>query len=159
MMSYFLQVDGIEGDATEEAHATWFSVSQFTWMASQFAHQNAGTGAGVGKVSLRPLQCTMAVGASTPLLLTQCASGRHIAVAVLEVVSAGASPATTMRWELGDVLLSSMEIDAATDAPAPSLRLELDYRSLRMTTFTQDDTGGLGQSVTGGWDASRNAPL
>ena len=158
-MSYFLQMDGIEGDATEEAHAKWFSVTQFTWMASQSGQLSVGGGAAVGKTMLRPLQCTTTVSASTPLLLTQCASGRHIAAAVFEVVSDSASPRTTMRWELGDVLLSSMGIDAATDAPAPSLRLELDYRSLRMTTFAQDATGGLGQAVTGGWDAARNAPL
>ena len=106
-MSYFLHVDGINGDATDDGHKGWFTVTGMSWGVIQSVSPNGsggpGSGAGVGKATVQPIEVTMPSSLSTPLLFAHCAQGRRIDAATLEVWGAGDAPALVARWQLDHV--------------------------------------------------------
>jgi type VI secretion system secreted protein Hcp len=157
-MSFFLKLDGINGDAIERGHENWFTITGVSWGASSSAAA-VGGGAAVGKATLEPVVFRTLVSANTPELLVRCASGLHIAQAQFEAVRDIERPTVALSWTFSDVLISSLQLTGTGGDPALDQSFSLSYRQIRMTTFTQDPNGGQGTEVTAGWDVATGTRL
>src|SRR6188474_1645634 len=82
-MTFFLHIDGIDGDSVDQAHHRWHDVSGFSWGAAQSATTTGG-GGGAGRPTLQPLIFSTPFTAALPLLFEACVTGRAIPKAVLE---------------------------------------------------------------------------
>jgi type VI secretion system secreted protein Hcp len=156
-MTYFLQLDGIAGEATDRGHEGWFTAEDLRWSMTQAA-QGRGGGAGAGRADLQPVVVTGFAETNWPLLLVAAASGRHVATAAIEHVADGERPMARLRLDLTDVPISALAIDGADGAPVRQT-LSLGYGTITATTFGQDARGSAVTGATGGWDLRRNAPL
>ncbi|MDR2663889.1 MAG: type VI secretion system tube protein Hcp [Treponema sp.] len=81
--TYFLQLEGIEGQASDSAHDKWLELISFSHGASQnVSIQRGGDVAGRGQ--FEPFIVTHAVDKATPKLQLYCMSGAKIGKAVLQ---------------------------------------------------------------------------
>jgi type VI secretion system secreted protein Hcp len=80
---YFLQLDGIEGQASDKAHDKWVELISFSHGGSQnVSIQRAGDVAGRGQ--FLPFSFVHAVDKATPKLQLYCMNGSKISKAVLQ---------------------------------------------------------------------------
>jgi type VI secretion system secreted protein Hcp len=89
-IDYLLDIDGIKGESQDDTYPGAIEVTSFTWGA---ANTGAAAGGGsAGKVSFHDLQfSTSSLGKASPKLFLACATGQHIAEAVLHVRKADPS--------------------------------------------------------------------
>ncbi len=154
-MDMFLEIDGIPGEATEKGHEHWIPVLSVDWGVSQAIAAHHGGGGGAGKAEFRPAAFMAWTSAATPLLFEACASGRHIADARFEALRAGDRPMVFVRWDLEDILVTTLGMSGGTPIAGS---FELSYRRIRVTTYAQDPKGGPGTATARGWDLAANRP-
>ena len=73
-MTYFLHIDGIDGESVDQAHRKWHEVSDFSWGLTQSATPTGG-GGGAGRPTLQPLIFSTPFTAALPLLFDACVTG------------------------------------------------------------------------------------
>ena len=114
-VDYFLKIDGISGESTDEAHKGEIEVESFSWGVSQTTTR-LGSGAGAGRAVFQDLHFTTSVSKASPVLFQKCATGQHLKEAVLTCRKAGGEQREEfLKITLSDVLVSSYQ--AAGSAP------------------------------------------
>ena len=81
----FLKIEGVEGESTDKSHQGEIDILSWSWGMSQSGTTHMGGGGGSGKVSVQDLSLTKYIDKSSTVLLTHCATGKHIPKAVLTV--------------------------------------------------------------------------
>ena len=153
-MTYFLHLDGIDGDSLDRAHPKWHEVSDFSWGVAQSATPTGG-GGGAGRPTLQPLIFSTPFTAAVPTLFDACVTGRAIPKAVLEAAKHGAqTPVTYLKIELEDVRVSSLSL-AGSGGELPTESFALTYRRLTVTASTVDAAGRPASTTTASWDGTR----
>ena len=108
----FLNIEGIQGEATDQNHLGWIEISSFSWGVSNPGSNSAGGGGGSGKSSFQDLHCESRTSKASPNLMLACAIGKHIGSAVLSVSNPAAptgSVSEFMKLTLEDCLISSYQ--------------------------------------------------
>src|SRR5688500_6883028 len=100
---YLLEIDGIKGESKDDKHKGAIEIESFSWGANQTATGAAGGGLGSGKVSMRDISFSTRVNKASPLLMLQCATGKHIKKAVLFVRKSGSDQQEYMTLTLTDI--------------------------------------------------------
>jgi len=155
-MTYFLHIDGIDGESVDQAHHKWHEVSDFSWGLTQSATPTGG-GGGAGRPTLQPLIFSTPFTAALPLLFDACVTGRAIPKAVLEATKDSArAPLTYLKIELEEVRVSSLSL-AGTEGNQPVESFALTYRRITVTSSTVDAAGRPAQTATASWDGTRGA--
>jgi type VI secretion system Hcp family effector len=81
--TYFLQLEGIEGQAADEAHDKWLELISFAHGVSQnVSIQRGGDVAGRGE--FKPVTFVHAIDKATPKIQLYCMNGNKIGKAVLQ---------------------------------------------------------------------------
>ncbi len=70
-VDYFLELDGINGEAQDKTHKDKIDVLSWSWGCSQSGTTHMGGGWGAGKAHFQDLAITKFVDKSTPVLLQQ----------------------------------------------------------------------------------------
>lgn len=104
--SIFLQVSGLQGDATEGQ-----PVFAYSFGVSNSAVVSGGGGMSAGKANFQDLHVTMQTGKMSTALFTAVATGLHIAKVELKVFDQ--SRKLTLLFTLEDVLITSYQQGAA----------------------------------------------
>jgi len=151
--TYYLQIDGIQGESTERDHRDWIDVGSFYWGITNSAAvgDRGPRGAAVGS----PLSWTQNLDRSVPQLFGGVASGKHYKDAKLEVQSIGESPAVFFKMDFRTVALTSLNLTGTGDAIRVASALV--YEMLTMSYRPQNPDGSLGGWVTGSFDFSKAA--
>src|SRR5688500_16372886 len=89
VVDYFLKVDSIEGESTDDKHKNEIDVESWSWGETNSGTHATGGGGGAGKVSMQDFNFTMRVCKATPKLMLACANGQHIKEATLTCRKAG----------------------------------------------------------------------
>ena len=126
-VDYFLKLDGIEGESTDNKHAKEIDVDAWSWGESQTGSGAQGGGGGTGKVSMQDFSFVMKFNKASPKLMLACATGKHIKSARLAVRKAGQGQQDYLTFTFTDVLVSSFQ----TGGTEASGLLPLDHVSLR----------------------------
>lgn len=163
-MDMFLRIDGIPGEGTHKGHENWIPVLAADWGVSQAvatAHgggAGAGAGAGAGKAEFRPAMFTAWASGASPLLFEACVSGRRTPSATFEAVRSGDRPTVAVRWDFEEVLVTTLGMSRGEGSPTLVDSFALNYRRLRLTTYSLDPRGGAGSATARGWDLAANRP-
>ena len=126
-VDYFLKLDGIEGESTDNKHAKEIDVDAWSWGESQTGAAVPGGGGGAGKVSMQDFSFVMKFNKASPKVMLACATGTHIKSARLAVRKAGQGQQDYLTFTFTDVLVSSFQ----TGGSEASGLLPLDHVSLR----------------------------
>jgi type VI protein secretion system component Hcp len=147
--SYFLALDGVQGDSLNSTYKGWFEVSNFDIDLTAAA-------ASAGTAAFSPLTLTLDSNSGLAPLLALAATGEHLNGATLVGVTDGVGQPKVYQLDLADVLVANVEhhADAITEV-GPTLTL--DYGKIELETFAPDGAGGVVPEGQFGFDLAANA--
>jgi type VI secretion system secreted protein Hcp len=154
-VDYFLKLTGIEGESTDSTHAKEIQLESWSWGESNSGSSSLGGGAGAGKVSMNDFNVAKRLDKASPLLLEQCANGKHIAEAKLTCRKQGEKPLEYLIVTMTDLIISSYQVGAGGD-DIPIDQVSFNFASIKFEYKEQDAKGVAKASTKGGWDVKQN---
>jgi type VI secretion system secreted protein Hcp len=155
--SVFLKLGDIKGESTAVGHEGEIEILSWSWGASNPA--TIGTTSGglsAGRVAIADLSLMKLLDSATPKLFELVTRGAHTPKAVLIVRKEGDRPFDYLRITLEDVLVSSLQLSAATDRPSESVSLS--FGKVTVEYRPQLPTGAAGSWVPASWDLRTLTP-
>jgi len=156
-VDFFLKIDGIEGESTDDKHKKEIDVESWSWGESNGGTFSAGGGGGAGKVSMQDFNFVMKMNKATPKLMLACASGEHIKSAVLVCRKAGKEQQEYLKITLSDILVSSYQTGGSSGSKVvPMDQISLNFAKVEFEYKPQKADGTLDAPAKAGWDLKAN---
>jgi len=157
--SWFLKIDGIEGESTDIAHKSEIDVQAWSWGVTH-PSSSPGSGGGVGKAAFQDLHFVARISKASPKLFLSCATGTHHKLAALSGTrTAGKGKSTDfLKYKLSDVQVTSVQHSGSESEP-PMDQFSLSYRTFEISYSPQTPSGALGPAVTAGFDLQHNKKI
>jgi len=129
---FFLKIDGIDGESTDDRHKGEIDIQSFSWGMSNSASFSSGGGGGAGKVSLQDFHFTRRIDKASPKLMLACATGNHIPSAVLVCRKAGGTgePVEYYKITMIDILVSSVISGGGSGDVVPVESVSLNFAKI-----------------------------
>jgi type VI secretion system secreted protein Hcp len=158
LVDFFLKIDSIEGESTDDKHKNEIDVISWEWGETNNAHALGG-GSGAGKVQMQDFNFTMKFNKASPKLALACATGQHLKSAILTSRKAGGDQQEYLVITFSDVMVSSYKTDGTADSAVPDDHIALNFSSIKMDYKIQKPDGSLSPGATMGYDARLNKKL
>lgn len=154
----FLKIDGIKGESTDRSHPDEIVVLSFAWGVTQAGSPGGGGGGGAGKASFQDFHFNSVVHKGSPLLAASCATGKHLASALLSLRASGQKAFDFLKIKLEDVLVSSYE-PSYGGGEKPNDEVSLNFARIRFDYQVQKADGSPGDLSHFGFDVKQNKPV
>lgn len=155
----FVQIDGIEGESTDDKHKNWIEVLSYGFGANQTAGSAASTGgsrAG-GRVELSDFAITKVLDKASPKIFVGCCTGKSYDKVTVQVCRATGEKEVYMEYLLEDVLITNYNPSGSSSGSIPSESVMFNPAKITLTyTAFDHDTGVSAGSVTGNWSQEAN---
>jgi len=151
-VDYFLKIDGIQGESMDSKHKNEIDLESWSWGETQTGVSATGGGGGAGKVSMQDFHFVMRVNKSSPKLFVACASGQHIASALLTCRKAGKEQQEYLTWTFTDLLISSYQTGGSGGQDVPVDQISFNFAKIEVSYKEQNKDGTLGGAVKAGYD-------
>jgi type VI secretion system secreted protein Hcp len=141
-VDYFLKIDGIDGESTDERHKGQIEVLSWSVGASRDATSK-------NKPCVRDITITKVLDKATPILFVNAVSGMTIPNATLVARKSAAGAAGGQEYfvmTLKDVVVTSVQDGGSTEG-TPVEQISLAFGSLTLQYKPQRDDGSLGPAV------------
>jgi type VI secretion system secreted protein Hcp len=163
-VDYFLRIEGVEGESTDERYEGWIELTSFSWGESlpglqQSAGAAAGGGGGAGKVVFQDFHFSKRLSKATPKLMLACASGQHLPEALLVMRRAGRDQQEYLRYKFSDVVVSSYPTSGGVEGSEPTDEVSLSFGRFEIEYRPQNVDGTLAEPIRAGWDVRANTAL
>jgi len=140
IVDYFLKIEGIPGDSTDDKHRNEIDVLSFGFEVSR---REKG-----GRPRVEDFRFVKTVDTATPLLFDAACQGESIRSAVMTGRKAGKGQQEFMRFTFEDVIVSSVQPTGTAGSDAlPMEQVTLDFRSVEIEVRRQLPDGSLGPPV------------
>jgi len=138
----YIQITGIDGEATDKDHKDWIEVLSFSMGMADPGGGAIGATRRRGDVVMEDIVVVKELDKSSPKLMEKCAMGGVIPSLVLEVCGgSGESPFTYYKYELENVMVTSFYCGGSTDEGVPVETITLNYEEITVT-YTETDSAG-----------------
>lgn len=144
-VDYFLKIDGIDGESTDDKHKNEIDIESWSWGVSPTSPSAAGRA--TSRPCVSPISFTKLLDKATPQLMVNAASGMVIPKATLTARKAGEGQQEFLKIELANVLVSSYQA-AGSSAGAPVEQFALNFSKLTVEYRPQKPDGSLGDPST-----------
>jgi type VI secretion system secreted protein Hcp len=155
----YLQVEGIKGESSDDAHKGWIECSSVNWALSQPKSATSSTAGGhtAERVEFTEVSINKAADLASPILAQHCAMGKTIPKAKLEFMRADGSGTRVKYYEveLENVLIASVA-QGVNGGDVMQEHIGLKFGKVKWKYCMQKITGGAGGNTAGGWDLSAN---
>ena len=148
---YFLQIDGVPGESHDPRHRGEIELDSFSWGENHLAHAGATIAA---SPTIQDFHIVKHTDKASPLLMLAVASGKHFKSAVLTAQRPGGEPQDYLTITLGDLMVSSYQIEAPDGQTWPVDRVALSFARIEMAYRPQRPDGTVDAPVTAGWDVT-----
>jgi type VI secretion system secreted protein Hcp len=155
-VDFFLKIDGIDGESTDDKHKSEIDVESWSWGSTQSGTSSGGGGGGAGKVSMQDFLFVMRVNKASPLLMLACATGEHIKEATLTCRKAGGDQQEYMKIKMSDLLVSSYQTGGSGGDVIPVDQISLNFSKIEYEYKPQKADGTLDSPVKTGYDLKAN---
>jgi type VI secretion system secreted protein Hcp len=155
----FCKIDGIDGESTDDAHSDWIEILSFSHGVSQPVSGASRTGGRTGgRADFQDFVMTKTIDKATPDLNLYCCNGSHISKIEIELCLATGDKHTFMKYELEDVIVSSVSPGGSADSSEakPLETLSFAYGKIKWEYTPIDNTGKPGAAVDRTWDLEAN---
>jgi len=150
---FFLEIDGIKGEATDATHKEKIQLQSFSWGLSNSGNFASNAGGGAGKAVFQDFSFVMSMNKASPELFQSCATGKHIAKAQLICRKAGGKQEEYLKASFTDILISSYQTGAsARDDAVPMDSISFNFSKITFEYAPQKAGGGLDTPVIRGYD-------
>jgi type VI secretion system secreted protein Hcp len=160
-VDYFLKIDGIDGESTDDKHRNSIDVNSFTGgLGAALGSHAGGGGGGAGKVSMNDFHFRTAASKATPILMQYTASGQHIPEAKLTCRKAGGEQQEFLVITLKDVIISSYSLGGTSveEDVVPMEEFSLNFSKVEFEYTTKDERGQ-DTVVKAGYDLKLNKKI
>jgi type VI secretion system secreted protein Hcp len=154
-VDYFLKVDGIEGESTDDTHKGQLDLLSYSWGIEQSGRAAGVGGGGAGKVTFQDFSFTSNVSKATPKLFLACASGEHIKEVVLSVRKKGEAQQDYLVIKMTDVIITSYQTGGSNGA-IPVDQVSLNFGKIEVEYRGQRPDGSLEPPIRAAWDLKAN---
>jgi type VI secretion system secreted protein Hcp len=151
-VDYFLKIDGIEGESQDDGHKGEIEVQSFSWGVTQTGSLAQGGGGATHKVHMQDFNFTVFHSKASPKLMLACATGQHIASAVLVARKAGREQQEYLKVTFTDLLISSFQTGGSADNINLTDQISFNFARIEHEYKERLATGGLGGSIKTGFD-------
>jgi type VI secretion system secreted protein Hcp len=155
-VDYFLKIEGVDGESTDDKHKGEIDIHSFSWGATNTGTHGSGGGGGAGKVQFQDLHFHTSVSKASPKLMLSCATGEHLKKATLTVRKAGKDQQEYYKVTLSDVLVSSYTSGGGGGEIVPGDQFSLNFGKIEFEYKPQKADGTLDAAVKAGWDVATN---
>ena len=156
-VDYFLKIDGVQGESSQDGHVGEIEVLSFSWGESNKAAGPAhGGGGGAGKVSMQDFQFVMGLNRASVGLMKACATGQHIKTATLSARKAGKGQQEYLTFKFRDVLVSSFQTAGTEETPVPTDSVSFNFAKIEVEYKPQKSDGSLGSAIEFRYDLKAN---
>jgi len=161
----FIQINGIKGDSTDDAHKDWIAVLNFEHSIVQPqggdpSAQGVLTG---GKAAHSDFTIGKRVDSASPILAQYVCSGQNIMDAKFEICRAMGEKTTFMVYEFKNFIISSVSPSgsASADDPVPVEEFTIRYGEITWSYTPTVITGGGKKkaAINAGWSTWQNKKL
>jgi len=156
-VDYFLKIDGIPGESTDDKHKGEIVLTSFSMGESNSTTIGSATGgAGSGKVSFHDFNFTAKFSKASPKLMLACATGQHIASAVMTARKRGgrAGGFEFLFVKMNTVLVSSFQTQGSDQVPDDAVSLA--FAKVQVDYKEQKANGSLGATTSFTWNLVEN---
>ena len=143
-VDYFLKIDGIDGESTDDKHRNEIVIESWSWGVSQ---STTAGGARSGKPCAAPMSFSKPVDKASPALAANAVSGMVIPRAILIGRKAGEGQQDYLKYELKNVMVTSYQTGGSSQS-TPIDQFSLNFASATIEYKPQDPKGGLGAPVS-----------
>lgn len=158
-VKYFLNIDGIPGESSDDKHSDEIVVESWSWGITNNTAPGSG-GGGAGRPTLSDFAFTARLSKASPRLALACATGEHISKAVLTAVRSGGSEFKFLTVTLNEVHVASYHTgDGGGDEVGPTDSVTLAFTQIRFEYRAMKPDGSVKETVEGGWDVKQNKPV
>lgn len=155
----FLDLDGVDGDVTEAAHAGQMKVLKFKWSESNEASYTGDGRRDLVGVEMRDLEITKRVDRASPELAVACAKGDVFDTAVLSLSRAsGGQQEVYMSITLKDVAISSVSYASGQGEDIPAETITMNFLEVEWE-FKPLEGGALAAPVKTGYSLAQYQAL
>ncbi len=155
-VDFYLKIEGIPGESQDSKHKEWIDVESWSWGETQQGTASQGGGMGAGKVTMQDFHFVMRVNKASPVLLQNCASGKHIPSATLEAFKAGEEGQKYLAMKFTDLIVSSFQTGGSSGVEIPLDQISFNYSKIEYEYFIQDKSGKTTSTGNVGWDLKEN---
>ena len=157
-VDFFLKIDGIEGESTDEKHKGEIQIESWSIGATNSGTASSATGgSGAGRVNVQDFHFDMQLSKASPKLFKACASGEHLKTATLTCRKAGKDQQEYLKIVLTDVLVASITSAGHGQSDVlPRDQISLNFGKVEYKYKEQKADGSLGGEIIGGWDIKTN---
>lgn len=158
MASYFLKIEGIEGESTVRGHEREIEVMSYAWGVENAA---VTTRPGIANPSFQNLQVIASASKAGPTLMLQCATGQMIRRAILTGVRTGSEKPQDafMKVTLGEVVIVQYHTAASAGDGARTDTIGLKFEKIEVEYREMRPDGTLGGTVQAGFDIKKNTKV
>ncbi len=155
----FLKLAGIEGESTDAKHKGEIDVLAWSWgLSNPVTVGTAGSGAGAGHANIQDLSITKAVDLASPLLVTYCATGKHISDGSLAIVKAGGHGEDFLVFNMADVVVNSVQEGGSKGDNQLTQNVSLAFSKWQLDYQPTKADGTTGPVTSSGWNITTNKP-
>ncbi len=140
---FFLKLDGVDGESTDEKHTNAIEIMSFNFGANNTGTSSIGTGAGSGKVNIHDFHFVKVFDKASSNLFQRVANGEHIPTATLicrkSTGTGGQQDYLTVK--MTDVVISSYTCGGSSGgSPIPSESISLNFTKIEFDYKPQKRT-------------------
>ena len=156
-VDYFLKIDGVDAESTDDKHKGEIEVESFSWGETQSGTAGHGSGGGAGKVQPQDFHFVKKLDKSSSRLFIACATGEHFKSAVLTARKAGGGQQEYLKITMEDVLVSAFQVGGSAHSDVvPTDQVGLNFAKLEISYKEQKPDGSLGGEAKQKYDFAAN---
>jgi type VI secretion system secreted protein Hcp len=160
LVDYFLKIDNIEGEGHDQKQKGEIDLESWSWGESQAGTHGGGGGGGAGKVQMQDFHFVMKHNKASAKLMLACASGQHIANAVLTCRKAGGKQEAYLTVKMSDLLISSYQTGGSAHGDlVPTDQISMNFSKIHFDYKIQKPDGSMANAAAAGWDVKKNVKV
>jgi len=140
-VDFFLKLDGIKGESTDDKHKGEIDVESWSWGATNASSGPTGGGHGVGKVSVQDLHFVHKLDKASAQLFQLCSNGHHVAKGTLVCRKAGKDPLEYLKLDLEHVFVTSISVGGHSGDTLPTEQVSLSFAKFHLKYYPQKPDG------------------
>jgi len=153
----FAKYDGVDGESQDANHDKWIDVLAISWGSSKPGGGATGQSRRRGNVVVADMVLTVEYEKSTPKLLEKLNMGEVIPkLEVEQTANYGGARATYLKYELKNVMITSLDVSAAgNDESPPTVSIANNFEEYTVTYTEYDSEGNKKGNVETTWKVEK----
>ena len=151
-MPIYVQIDGIQGDATQQNHQKWMDIQAMHWNVSRSMNTIAGSAANreASEPMVSEVTLTKTSDSSSVKLFQEACTGRVGKKAVIYLVTTGNPGDTYIEYTMQNTLISNYSVGSDGDRPIETVTLN--FTKLDVKYIPYDDKHQPQSPMVGSYD-------